>query len=238
MNLSRYPHFFTLDTHPAGRWRLWAFFAAVLMVATIGTWIAGQYQIGRLDSIRKRYNEPVQNYAKMVADCAPHSLERDLLDGCKQAQIGSWLQTTDVLRFDGPLTGNRIDVRLDPSRAYLDLNGKEMAECVQDEIEDRQFDIGSMTGTWTIILLLSSLCMGGWAWLCYSGLRPTPRQRNIYAETLAEAEEKSSPKSEEPAMPVPANSSESQKALIGDLGEEPDNNAGNNLQTDQGNDRG
>ena len=183
------PSLLTLGTSPIGRWKLWAFAATILFIATIGTWIAGQYQIGRLDSLKKRYEQPTQNFAKMISDCAPHSMERDLLDGCKQAQIGTWLQTTDALRFDGPLTGNRIDVRLDAERAYIDLNGKELSECVQDEIEDRQFDIGSMTGTWSVILLLASFSMGLWSWVCYVGnRRAAQKTRNIYAETLAHAE--------------------------------------------------
>lgn len=166
---------------PLGRWRLWAFLSAMTLVAAIGTWMSGQYQIGRLDSLKNKYSEPVQNYARMLGNAAPRSIEKDLLEGCKQAQIGTWLQTTDALRFDGPLTGNRVDVRLDPSKAYLDLNGREMAGCMQDEVEERQFDIGSMTNTWAVFLMLGSLCFGVWAAACFYGSR---RSRNIYAETL------------------------------------------------------
>ena len=127
-------------------------------------------------------------FAATFADCDPHSLERDLLDGCKQSQIGTWLQTTDALRFDGPLTGNRVNVRLDPAQAFLDLNGREIAECVQDEVEERQFDIGSMTNTWAIILFICSLSFGIWSWICYlSQMKNAQKGRNIYAETLAEA---------------------------------------------------
>lgn len=201
-----HPALLTLGTSPIGRWKLWAFIAAIIFIATIGTWIAGQYQIGRLDSVKKRYDQPVQNFAKMVSDCAPHSLERDLLEGCKQAQIGSWLQTTDALHFNGPLTGNRIDVRLDADKAYLDLNGKELAECVQDEVEDRQFDIGSMTSTWAIILLLASFCVGLWSWICFMGTKASGsnKARNIYAETLAEAQE-STPQTSVPDENPPDN---------------------------------
>lgn len=182
------PSLLSLGAGPVGRWKLWAFASAILMVATIGTWIAGQYQIGRLDSVKKRYEQPVQNFAKMIGDTAPHAMERDLLESCKQSQIGTWLQTTEALRFDGPLTGNRIDVRLDSERAYIDINGTELSECIQDEIEDRQFDIGSMTGTWSVILMLATFCMGLWSWMCYLGSRKnTPQSRNIYAETLAMA---------------------------------------------------
>jgi hypothetical protein len=183
---------YSLSAGSAGRWKLWAFMASVLLIATIGTWLAGQYQIGRLDSVKKQYQEPVTNFAATFAECDPHSLERDLLDGCKQSQIGTWLQTTDALRFDGPLTGNRVNVRLDPSQAFLDLNGREIAECVQDEVEERQFDIGSMTNTWAIILFIGSMSLGIWSWICYlSQKKNVQKGRNIYAETLAEANQPS-----------------------------------------------
>ena len=185
----RFPNSVILGTGITGRWKLWALFCFVSLIATIGTWVTGQYQIGRLDSLKGRYDQPITNYAKFYGNAPTHSLERDLLEGCKQAQIGTWLQTTDALRFNGPLTGNRVDVQIDLSKAYIDLNGKEVSDCIQDEVEDRQFDIGSMTNTWAIILLLCSFCMGVWAWICYMGVSQYKKGRNIYAETLAEAAE-------------------------------------------------
>lgn len=169
-----------------GRWKLWAMFAVFALVSSIGTWITGQYQIGRLDSLKDRYGEPITNYAKYYGDSLDNSLERDLLEGCKQAQIGTWLQTTDALRFDGPLTGNRVGVRLDIAKAYIDLSGAEMSGCIRDEVEDRQFDIGSLTNTWSIILLLLSICLGVWSWICRHNYVEQKKGRNIYAETLAE----------------------------------------------------
>jgi hypothetical protein len=190
----RLPSFLTLETGITGRWKLWVLFSFAALVAATGTWLAGQYQIGKLDSLKNRYDQPIANYARFFAGSPSHSLERDLLEGCKQAQIGSWLQTTDALRFDGPLTGNRVDVRLDINKAFVDLNGRELASCVQDEVEDRQFDIGSMTNTWAIILLLSSFCLGVWAWVCYVGVSVKyGKGRNIYAETLAETLETQEP---------------------------------------------
>ncbi|MFA7276910.1 MAG: hypothetical protein WC043_08915 [Pseudobdellovibrionaceae bacterium] len=188
-----------LGRAPAGRWKLWALAAIIALIAGIGTWFAGQYQIGRLDTLKGNYEQPVANFAKNIGNAPVKSLERQLLEDCKQAQIGSWLQTTDALRFDGPLTGNRIDIRLDNSKAFLDLNGKEIATCIQDEVEDRQFDIGSMTNTWAILLLLLAFCLGIWSWICYIGAHPdhesrleAERARNVYAQTLAETEQKAS----------------------------------------------
>jgi len=185
-----------LSRAPKGRWKLWALAAVVTLLAGIGTWFTGQYQIGRLDSLKNNYDTPVANFAKNIGNAPVKSLEWELLDDCKQAQIGSWLQTTDALRFDGPLTGNRIDVRLDGSKAYLDLNGKEISSCIQDEVESRQFDIGSLTNTWAILLLLLSFCLGIWSWICFIGTTRArsskdihaedDRPRNVYAETLAE----------------------------------------------------
>ena len=183
------PSFLNLETGPTGRWKLWALFAFFALVASIGTWITGQYQIGRLDSLKGKYEQPIVNYAKYYGESPNNSLERDLLEGCKQAQIGSWLQTTDALRFANPVTGNRVGVQLDVTKAYIDLNGREMSECVHDEVEDRQFDIGSMTNTWAIILLLCSFCLGAWAWVCRQSIIKNSKSRNIYAETLAEAAE-------------------------------------------------
>ncbi len=185
----RFPNSVILGTGITGRWKLWALFSFVSIIATIGTWLAGQYQIGKLDSLKTKYDSAITNYAKFYGDAPRNSLERDLLESCKQAQIGTWLQTTDALRFDGPLTGNRVDVRLDVTKAYIDLNGREISDCIQDEIEDRQFDIGSMTNTWAIILLLCSFCLSVWAWVCYIGTTRFTKSRNIYAETLAEAAE-------------------------------------------------
>jgi len=193
MALIQFPSFLEIKTSPTGRWKLWALFCVSALVASIGTYITGQYQIGRLDSLKNRYEQPINNYAKYYGDSPGNSLERDLLEGCKQAQIGSWLQTTDALRFDNPITGNRVGVQLDVTKAYIDLNGREMSECVHDEVEDRQFDIGSMTNTWAIILLLFSFCLGGWAWICRQGQIKYNKGRNIYAETLAEASEINAP---------------------------------------------
>lgn len=179
------PSFLNVKTDTTGRWRLWALFAFFSLVASVGTWITGQYQIGRLDSLKSKYDEPVGNYAKYYGDAPNNSLERDLLDGCKQAQIGTWLQTTDALKFDNPITGNRVGVKLDVTKAYIDLNGGEISGCVVDEVEDRQFDIGSMTNTWAVILMLFSFCLGAWSWVCRQGYIKNSKGRNIYAETLA-----------------------------------------------------
>lgn len=202
----RLPPFLYAGTGFASRWKLWALFSFVSLVASVGTWFTGQYQIGQLDSLKGRYDQPVNNFAKYFGNAPGHSLERDLLEGCKQAQIGSWLQTTDALRFDGPLTGNRIDVRLDSEKAFLNLNGRELSDCIQDEVEDRQFDIGSMTNTWAIILLLASLCLAGWAWICHFGALGARKARNIYAETLAETESPPVTDAESPEPIPPADS--------------------------------
>ncbi len=187
MLLSRFPILLEFGTGAVGRWRLWAVFAAVVLVASFGTWVSGQYKIGRLDVLKSKYDEPVQNYARSFSAAQKHSLESDLLDGCKQNQIGTWLQTTEALEFRGPLTGNRVEVELDPAKAHVDLNGKELASCVQSDIEDMQFDIGSMVNSWSVILLLLSFCLGVWSWVCYSAQKiGAQRARNIYAETLAE----------------------------------------------------
>ena len=117
MGSIQFPPFLELGANPTGRWKLWALFCVFALVASIGTWITGQYQIGRLDSLKNRYEQPINNYAKYYGDSPGNSLERDLLEGCKQAQIGSWLQTTDALRFDNPITGNRVGVQLDVTKA-------------------------------------------------------------------------------------------------------------------------
>jgi len=186
-----FPQLMNIGNGLIGRWKLWGLFAFFMLIASIGTWVTGQYQIGRLDSLKDRYEDPILNYARFYGDSPENSLEQDLLEGCKQAQIGSWLQTTDALRFEGPLTGNRVGVRLDVTKAFVDLNGREMSDCVRDDVEDRQFDIGSMTNTWAIILFLVSACMAAWTWLCRQNLLETGKGRNIYAETLAEASEES-----------------------------------------------
>lgn len=187
MLLSRFPILLEFGTGAVGRWRLWAVFAVVALVASFGTWVSGQYKIGRLDILKSRYDAPVQNYARSLSSCQKHSLEFDLLEGCKQSQIGTWLQTTEALQFRGPITGNRVEVALDESKAHVDLNGKELASCVQADVEDMQFDIGSMVNSWSVILLLFSFCLGVWSWVCYSAQKiGSQRARNIYAETLAE----------------------------------------------------
>jgi hypothetical protein len=167
-----------------GRWRVLVLVAATSLVAATGTWIAGQYQIGKLDALHESYSSPVQDYAAAIFDARKHPMEQDFLEGCKQAQIGSWLQTTDALNFVDPVSGNRVQVRLDPDKSFVDINGKEIASCVQDEIESRQFDIGSMTNTWAVILLLIGLGLGGWSALIWRA-NTLQRNRNVYAETLA-----------------------------------------------------
>lgn len=152
-------------------WKIWALVAATVLVAAGGTWIAGQYKIGRLDSMRDRYDHPVTDYARAIARVKSSSMEADLLESCKQAQIGTWLQTTDAISFEAPASGNRVLVRLDPSKAYLDLNGTEMSNCISDEIENRQFDIGSMTNTWALVLFIISLGLGAWSWFGWEAWR-------------------------------------------------------------------
>lgn len=178
---------YSLHAGVFGRWKLWAVFAVILLICACGTWVSGQYKIGRLDILKNKYDSPIQNFAGAFGSADPHSLEYDLLDGCKQSQIGSWLQTTDALKFRGPVTGNRIDVDLDAAKAHFDLNGKEISLCVQDDIEDLQFNIGSMVNTWAIILLLVALSFGLWAGICFYAHRVRQKEisRNLYAETLA-----------------------------------------------------
>lgn len=178
------PSFKFADSTPAGRWKLWLLASLMTFVAALGTWGSGQYQIGRLDTLKGRYEAPVDDFAETRAKAPADSMEADLLEGCKQIQIGTWLQTTDALRFNDPISGNRIHVELAPDQAFLDLNGREIAACVSDEVENRQFDIGSMTNTWAVILLMVSVSFGAWAWICFSTAR-AKAHRNIYAETLA-----------------------------------------------------
>ena len=131
-----------------------AFLAAILLLAGVGSWIAGQYQIGRLDNIVSQYREPIADFAAEIAKVEPQSVEYELLDSCKQVQIGTWLQTTDALTFKDPLSGNRVLVTLEAGKDFIDLNGKELVSCISDEIENRQYNIGSMTNSWAIILIM------------------------------------------------------------------------------------
>lgn len=176
------------DSTPAGRWKLWLLASLMTLAAAVGTWGSGQYQIGRLDNLKGRYETPVEDFAVVMAKALPDSMEADLLEGCKQVQIGTWLQTTDALKFNDPISGNRIHVELAPDQAFLDINGREISSCVSDEVENRQFDIGSMTNTWAIILLMVSLSFGAWAWICFGASKAKAR-RNIYAETLADPDQ-------------------------------------------------
>ncbi|HOO51299.1 MAG TPA: hypothetical protein PLK94_08445 [Alphaproteobacteria bacterium] len=185
MPIHKYPFLIELGSGAAGRWKLWVLFSLVALVAAFGTWVSGQYKIGRLDALKNRYDQPIVNFAKSLSSSQKHTLEYDLLEGCRQNQIGTWLQTTDALHFRGPMTGNRIEVSLDDHKAFLDLNGKEISMCVQGDIEDLQFDIGSMVNTWAVVLLLLSFCIGVWAWVCYySQVICAHTSRNVYAETL------------------------------------------------------
>lgn len=147
--------------------------------------MSGQYRIGRLDSLNNRYSQPISDYAHNIARVRPNSLEAELLEGCKQAQIGTWLQTTEALNFEDPATGNRIIVTLDPSRAHIDINGRELSSCVSDEIENRQYDIGSMTNTWALVLFILSLGMGAWSWFGWEAWR---RQAKVHESASAEPE--------------------------------------------------
>jgi hypothetical protein len=168
----------------ACHWKIWAIAAATTLVAAFGTWVAGQYQIGRLDTLRDRYSQPVADFAQSVARARPQSMEADLLESCKQVQIGTWLQTTDALKFVDPVSGNRIVVRLDPAKSQIDLNGRELASCVSDEIENRQFDIGSMTNTWALVLALSGLGLGVWSWFGWESWRRKTKAVIVQAETV------------------------------------------------------
>jgi hypothetical protein len=147
------------------RWRSTAIIASVLLLAGIGSWIAGQYQIGRLDNIVNQYNDPITDYASELASVEPQSVEYELLNSCKQSQIGTWLQTTDALLFKDPVSGNRVLVQLEAGKDFIDLNGKELVACISDEIENRQFNIGSMTNSWAIILMLLGVLTGGLAYM-------------------------------------------------------------------------
>lgn len=146
-------------------WRL-AFLAGVLLfIASMGTYVSGQYRIGRLGVLVERYSIPVTDFAVANSKARTGSMEADLLESCKQLQIGTWLQTTDALKFKDPVSGNRIMVELEAGRDYIDINGREISSCVVDEIENRQFDIGSMTNMWAICLLIMSLIVFAAAYL-------------------------------------------------------------------------
>ena len=140
-------------------WRLALIAGILLLIAAAGTFMSGQYRIGRLDVLIDRYSQPVTDFAHANSRARTGSMEADMLEGCKQAQIGTWLQTTDALKFKDPVSGNRIVVELVPGRDYIDINGREISGCVIDEIENRQFDIGSMTNTWAMCLLLMGLVL-------------------------------------------------------------------------------
>lgn len=148
-------------------WRLALTAGVLFLVAALGTYLSGQYRIGKLDTLIDRYAVPVTDYAAANSKARTGTVEADLLESCKQAQIGTWLQTTDALKFKDPVTGNRIMVQLEAGRDYIDINGREISSCITDEIEDRQFDIGSMTSTWVICLtligfILSGVAIFGW----------------------------------------------------------------------------
>lgn len=187
-------------------WKIWAVAALMVLASAGGTWVAGQYRIGRLDNLLDRYAQPINDFAHSVERAKPGSMEADLLDSCKQAQVGTWLQTTDALEFVDPTAGNRIIVRLDPARAHLDLNGRELAACVSDEIENRQFDIGSMTNTWSLVLFILGLGLSAWSWFGFENWRRRNRAMVVVSEptqtpvveTVTEAEIVSPPKDDTP----------------------------------------
>ncbi len=153
-------------------WRFAFIASGVVLAAALGTYVSGQYRIGRLDALIGKYQNPVADYAGTLSRTKSESMEAELLTGCKQAQIGSWLQTTDALKFKDPVSGNRIAVILEPGRDFIDINGREISSCVVDEIENRQFDIGSMTNAWAFALLLFSLMLAAAGWF---GRRTDPR---------------------------------------------------------------
>ncbi len=146
-------------------WRLALIASLLLLIASIGTYMSGQYRIGRLGVLVDRYSSPVTDFAAANSKARTGSMEADLLESCKQAQIGTWLQTTDALKFKDPVSGNRVMVELEAGRDYIDINGREISACVVDEIENRQFDIGSMTNMWAICLLIMALIAGAVAFL-------------------------------------------------------------------------
>ena len=147
------------------RWRSMAAVATVLLIVGIGSWVAGQYQIGKLDNIVSQYREPITDFASEVSKVKDDTIEYELLNSCKQSQIGTWLQTTDALSFKDPVSGNRILVQLEAGKDFIDLNGKELVSCISDEVENRQFNIGSMTNSWAIILLMLGILAGALAYM-------------------------------------------------------------------------
>jgi hypothetical protein len=163
--MSMQDYFFSILT--TKKWRQVAIIACVSFLASVGTWMSGQYQVGRLDGLIEEFSRPVEDYAASYADTKEASLERDLMEACKQVQIGTWLQTTDSIRFKDPISGNRFLVQLDPEKSYMDLNGKELSTCMTDEIENKQFDIRSLTNSWSVILMILTLLLGGWAWYAW-----------------------------------------------------------------------
>ncbi len=166
-------------------WKIWAMSAAMVLVAAGGTWVAGQYKIGRLDSMLSRYEQPITDYARTAERVRKNSMESEWLESCKQAQIGTWLQTTDALAFENPVAGNRVIIRLDPARAHLDLNGRDLSLCISDEIENRQFDIGSMTNTWALVLFIISLGLGAWSWFGWEAWRRRASRPAMAADETA-----------------------------------------------------
>jgi hypothetical protein len=166
----------------ARRYKVTVIISLVFLLAAIGTYIAGQYQIGKLNEVSGKYDTPVTDYAATVADAKPESVERDVLEACKQSQIGSWLQTTDALQFKDPISGNRIIVQLDPSLSFIDINGREVSNCVRDEIENRQFDISSMTNNWALLLLVIAASVGGVGFYGYRINHPKPLPKIVDVE--------------------------------------------------------
>ena len=147
------------------RWRSTACVSAVLLLIGVGSWVAGQYQIGKLDNIANQYREPITDFANEINKVKNDTIEYELLNSCKQSQIGTWLQTTDALSFKDPVSGNRILVQLEAGKDFIDLNGKELVSCISDEVENRQFNIGSMTNSWAIILIMLGVIAGALAFM-------------------------------------------------------------------------
>lgn len=147
----------------------------IMFSASLGTWLTGRYQIVQLDDLKDRYWTPVKDYGATFSAAAaqPKTLERDVLEGCKQSQVGTWLQTTDSLAFIDPIAGNKILVKLDPARAFVELNGRDLSSCVQDEIETLQYDIRSQTSSWSVLLLVLGVITAAWsAYLAWFARRP------------------------------------------------------------------
>jgi hypothetical protein len=64
MAFTHLPFFFNLGSGITGRWKLWALVTFVTLVAAVGTYVTGQYQIGQLNALKGRYDQSVANYAK------------------------------------------------------------------------------------------------------------------------------------------------------------------------------